>query len=234
MHKDLLIVIPAYNEEKAIDFVLSDLLKCFDANNIIVVNDGSTDKTSDAVKKHDKVILIELPFNLGVGASLQSAFKYINDKKQNTIAIQFDGDGQHIAEEIEKIIKPIIDNNADVVIGSRYLNKNNIGKTTLPRKIGIKILSFLISVLLKQNITDCTSGFRAYNAEAVKFLAKNFPQDYPEPESIILLARSNFKVKEVDVLMRERHSGTSSITFLKSVYYMFKQILAIIINYFRV
>ena len=149
------------------------------------------------------------------------------------IALQFDGDGQHNAKDIKKIIEPILRNEADIVIGSRFLSDTNGFKSTRIRRIGIKIFEIVNSILIRQHIKDNTSGFRAYNAKTIQFLAKNYPHDYPEPETIILLGKNKFKLKEVPVLMYERQGGTSSIFGFKSVYYMIKVILAILVTYTR-
>jgi glycosyltransferase involved in cell wall biosynthesis len=169
---------------------------------------------------------VSLSNNLGIGGAMQTGYKYAfyNDYD---IAIQFDGDGQHIAEEISKLLNKIYE--ADIVIGSRYLEKKGFQSSGI-RRFGIKFFTFLIMFLTGQRITDPTSGFRAANKRVIEIFAGNYPMDYPEPETICLLARNKFKVCETSVVMREREDGRSSITMLKSIYYMIKVSLACILT----
>jgi len=136
--------------------------------------------------------IISLPCNLGIGGAVQTGFKYASENNFD-IAIQFDGDGQHIAAEIEKLTQPIVKNEADAIIGSRFLQKNQQGfRSTFMRRIGIKIFEIICRIFIWQRITDCTSGFRAYNKKAIEMLANNYPTDFPEPETVILLKRTLF------------------------------------------
>lgn len=226
----ILIIVPAYNEEDNIIGVIDSLLNELNYADILVINDGSKDNTEQKARsKNVKVISQKL--NLGIGGTVQTGFKFAR-KYNYDIVVQFDGDGQHNAFEIKRLIIPIIENLADVVIGSRFLNKGGFQSTFL-RRLGIKIFEYLNSILINQKITDNTSGFRAYNKKAINFLANNYPQDFPEPEAIIILGKKNFKLIEIPVIMNERSKGKSSITGFKSVYYMIKVILSILITSLR-
>lgn len=226
----ILIIVPAYNEEDNIIGVIDSLLNELNYADILVINDGSKDNTEQKARsKNVKVISQKL--NLGIGGTVQTGFKFAR-KYNYDIVVQFDGDGQHNAFEIKRLIIPIIENLADVVIGSRFLNKGGFQSTFL-RRLGIKIFEYLNSILINQKITDNTSGFRAYNKKAINFLANNYPQDFPEPEAIIILGKKNFKLIEIPVIMNERSKGTSSITGFKSIYYMIKVILSILITSIR-
>lgn len=232
MQIKILIIIPAYNEEESIKGVILDLQKSNKAYDIIIINDGSIDKTSEIARKEKNVIVIDLPSNVGIGGAVQTGFIYAY-RHNYDIAVQFDGDGQHAANEISKIIAPIKAKKADCVIGSRFLNNKKGFQSTLIRRIGIKIFEYVNSILIKQKITDNTSGFRAYSKSAIKLLAMDYPTDYPEPETIIMMGKKGYSIKEVAVIMHERSGGQSSINGFKPVYYMIKVLLAIFITYCR-
>lgn len=231
MNEKIVIIIPAYNEEKNITKVIESLSSLNIYADLFIINDGSTDNTSIVVKKTQKAELISLKKNLGIGGAVQTGFKIAKIYNYD-IAVQFDGDGQHNAYEILKLIEPLNANEADVVVGSRFINNNGFRSTFL-RRIGIKLFEILNLLLINQKIKDNTSGFRAYNKRAIDFLADNYPQDYPEPEAIILLGRNNFRIKEIPTLMNIREHGKSSISGLISVYYMIKVILSIFITFLR-
>lgn len=223
----ILAIIPAFNEEKTIGQVIKDIKKEFLKYDILVINDGSLDKTH-SVARSKKIFLIDLPFNLGIGTAIQTGFIYAQNNNYD-IAFQIDADGQHIAKEIKKIVEPILSNKADVVIGSRFYQKTSL-QSSFARRVGILIFQIIHQLFLGRKITDSTSGFRAYNKKAIKFLAQYYPEDYPEPEAIIMLIKNNFKIIEVSVKMQSRKTGTSSINSLRAIYYMIKVLLAIIIQ----
>lgn len=226
----IIAIIPAFNEEKNIRRVIEDIKEHQPKIKIVVINDASTDNTEIEAKKSGGTV-ITLPLNLGIGGAVQTGLKYAKENDFD-IAVQVDGDGQHMASQIEKIIKPIINDETDVVIGSRFLGEGDY-KTKFWRRIGISIFTLVNSFLVGQRITDNTSGFRAYNKNAISFLSKFYPQDYPEPEAVVELHRNKFRIKEVPVLMRKREGGRSSIGTLGSLYYVFKVLMASVIAFSR-
>ncbi|MEO6305759.1 MAG: glycosyltransferase family 2 protein [Bacteroidia bacterium] len=228
-----LIIIPCYNEEGNIARVIDQLqgLSFQDVTfTILPVNDCSKDKTLSEIKKYS-ANFINLPINLGIGGAVQSGFKYA--KKNNyDIAIQFDGDGQHPAESICDLITPIINNSAQVVIGSRFLNKEGFQSSSM-RRFGINYFKYLIRSLLGITITDSTSGFRAINKQVIDLVCNYYPDTYPEPEALVLYQLNKMKIEEIPVIMKERESGTSSIGTFSSIYYMIKVTLGILFIYIR-
>jgi len=225
-------MVPAYNEAKSIGMVIDALINDSRDWDILIINDASNDDTSHIAKSTGKVRVIDIPFNLGVGGCVQTGFKYAKDYDYD-IAVQFDGDGQHIACEIHKLLSLISRDETDIAIGSRFMKQHKGFKSSWSRRVGINIFKALIFILLGKRITDSTSGFRAYNRKAIHFLAENYPVDYPEPEAVILLYRNGFRLKEVYTEMRERHSGRSSITFFNSPYYMTKVMLGMVMTAIR-
>lgn len=225
----ILAIVPAYNEEQGIKHVV-ELFQNIDNVDVIVINDCSKDRTSEVCREYG-LNVIDLPANLGIGGAVQTGYKYAQLKGYD-IAIQVDGDGQHNPSYIHKLIQPIIKGNADLVIGSRYLNKEGF-QSSFIRRVGINYFTFLINLLQKKKITDPTSGFRAANKKVIELFSNRYPIDYPEPESIVFLLRNKYKIEEVPVVMNERMGGESSINAFKSVYYMIKVSLAIIIDNLR-
>jgi len=235
----ILIIIPAYNEESNIKNTLEDILSQNEDYDVLIVNDCSTDDTFSVVSilLSDRCKSINLPVNLGIGGAVQTGFKYALNNNYD-FALQFDGDGQHKATEIKKILLPFNENNGsnidiDMVIGSRFLKKEPNFRSSFARRKGIFIFRIVNYILIGQTITDNTSGFRAYNKKAISFLSKNYPTDYPEPESVVLLGRNGFKIKEVSVKMKEREHGKSSIYGFRIPYYMFKVLLSILMTAIR-
>lgn len=228
----ILAIVPAYNEERTIGDVIRSLKDRHPSVDVLVVNDGSSDGTSGKALRAGASAVVDLPCNLGIGGAVQTGFLYAV-KEGHDAAFQFDGDGQHLAGEVDRIVGPILAGEADVVIGSRFLARNGGFRSTVSRRAGIKVFEWVNSVLIGQRITDNTSGFRAYNRKALSFLSKHYPSDYPEPETVILLGKNGFRLKEVPVEMVERTSGTSSITAIRSVYYMVKVLLAVFMTAFR-
>ena len=220
----LLFVVPAYNEAACLPLVIDDLRNHQPTADIVVVNDGSVDETAQTARQLE-VNLLDLPYNLGIGGAVQAGLLFA-DRWGYDIAVQFDGDGQHRADQVYILLDALADDNTDVVIGSRFLTSTQYSSPRL-RRLGISILRLANSLAVGQTITDSTSGFRAYKREAIRFLARDYPHDYPEPESVVTLCRRGFRVREVPVQMRERQAGRSSITPYRSIYYMFKVLLAI-------
>ncbi|HET8631053.1 MAG TPA: glycosyltransferase family 2 protein [Thermomicrobiales bacterium] len=220
----LLFIVPAYNEQASLPAVIRDLRAYHPAADIVVVNDGSKDSTAQVACALG-VRLLDLPYNLGIGGAVQTGLLFAARERYD-VAVQFDGDGQHRADQIALLLDALREPDCDVVIGSRFLGPAAY-RPPLARRLGIAIFRIVNSLLLGQQITDNTSGFRAYNRRAIAFLAREYPHDYPEPESIVTLCRHGFRVREVPVAMRQRQGGSSSITFLRSIYYMCKVLLAI-------
>ncbi len=225
--KKVLIIIPAYNEEVSIGAVIDDVRKAMPTATVLVVDDGSSDNTSAVARKHGAKLLAHT-FNMGIGATVQTGYKYALLHNYD-IAVQVDADGQHPPAQIKELIKPIIEGRANVVIGSRFLGQGDY-KPSLARGVGIAIFSKIVSIILREEITDTTSGFRAVDKEALKFLEGCYPDDYPEVEALVLLHKKRFAIMEVPVTMAERQGGKSSITTGKSAYYMIKVLLAIMVD----
>lgn len=222
----ILIIVPAYNESESIEQVVTHMMEQAPWCDYLVVNDGSTDTTLKICEKMQYKYL-DLPINLGIGGAVQAGYVYA-DKYDYDIAVQMDGDGQHDIAYLEKLLEPIVTGEADITIGSRFLKKEGF-QSSQTRRLGIGILSFLIKITTGKRIVDVTSGFRAVNRRFIKIYAQDYPTDYPEPEAIVMAIMHRGKVKEVPVQMKAREGGTSSITLRKSVYYMIKVTLAILI-----
>ena len=223
----VLIIVPIYNESENIDFLIDDL-KNTDYDKVFI-DDASTDNSLNMLKKHNANI-VSLPINLGIGGCIQTGYVYAKENGYD-IAIQYDGDGQHIAKYASKLVSAI-ENGYDYAIGSRYIKstKETQGfQSTKLRRVGIKILSFLIRLLSGKKIYDVTSGFRACNRTLIDYFCDYYPTDYPEPEVAGAIAKQGYKICEIPVLMRDRNAGTSSIKPLKSIYYMIKVSLAILV-----
>jgi glycosyltransferase involved in cell wall biosynthesis len=227
----LLIIVPAYNEEEAISSTLDKLLRLkqnIPSLDICVVNDGSKDRTADMVRQFKEVILIDLPYNLGIGGAVQSGYKFAH-KNHYDVAVQFDADGQHSEADLLAVIHPILEEKADMCIGSRFVQKTDyIGNPI--RRFGIYYFQWLLFILTGNKYTDATSGYRAINHKVISLFASDYPRDYPEPEVILYLNRKKMKILEISVNMNQRQGGASSITPFKSIYYMFKVTLSILMQ----
>lgn len=230
IEKKVLVIIPAFNEEGAVGKVVEEVRTHLPHADVLVVNDGSTDLTSEKARASGATGL-DLPFNLGIGGAMQAGYQYAFAKGYE-IAIQVDGDGQHDPREIPNLLQTLEEKKVDIAIGSRFIRGSNY-KGSRMRRMGGAILSRVISIVIRQKITDPTSGFRAANRRAIKLFAYNYPQDYPEPEVLVLLRRSGLKITEVPVEMSDRYSGESSITKIRSIYYMVKVLLAIFVDCFK-
>ncbi len=225
-----LVVVPAYNEEEALATVIEEIRSLGGNYDIVVVDDGSTDRTFDvAVKTGVKVL--RLPVNLGIGAAVQTGWKYAL-RNNYDVAVQVDGDGQHPPAEIPKLVKTMVESGADVVIGSRFLEKRGF-QSTFSRRIGIGYFRFLHKILTKVDVADSTSGFRALNRRALEVVNEYYPDEYPEAESLVPFALHGLNVVEAPVVMRERRGGQSSIKRLTAIYYMFKVTIAILFTFIR-
>ena len=187
---------------------------------------------TQAAKSTRQALVVNLPNNLGIGGAVQTGFKWAA-RNGYRIAIQFDGDGQHIAAEIPKLLEALAKKKAGMVIGSRFIERHSGYRSTFVRRLGIRVFKAVNSLLIGQTITDNTSGFRAYDRRAIEFLARHYPVDYPEPEAVILLGKNGFSIAEVFTRMQERQAGGSSISGVKSLYYMVKVLLAILMTALR-
>lgn len=233
--KRVLIILPCFNEAETIFTTIIELKAALNSTetikySILVVNDCSTDNSIEAIKKA-RVRYIDLPINLGIGGAMQTGYMYAQKNKYD-IAVQFDGDGQHDPNYITALIQPIVSEKANVVIGSRFLEKTGFQSSFL-RRLGITYFSFLNKALVNLRVLDATSGFRAFDAKVVTTVCSYYPENYPEPESIILFALHKFKVLEVPVLMRAREGGQSSISGLSTVFYMYKVTIGSLFLYIR-
>ncbi|MES2761463.1 MAG: glycosyltransferase family 2 protein [Bacteroidota bacterium] len=231
---NIAIIIPCYNEQDNIVALYCELNNTIFPENYhvvpVYVNDCSIDNSKQLLIENN-ITHINLPVNLGIGGAVQSGFKYAL-KNGFDIAVQMDGDGQHPPGELHKILTPLIESKADVVIGSRYITKEGFQSSQL-RRLGINYFKNLNRCLTGITVNDSTSGYRALNKKALELVSEYYPDEYPEPESIVLYALNNLKIKEVPVFMRERQSGKSSIRHYKTIYYMFKVTLGTIFLYIR-
>ena len=218
MRNDVLIIVPAYNEQESIYKTILSIqqLKGYD---YIVINDGSNDRTGEILDQYH-FNHIDLSANLGIGGAMQTGYKYA-EKKGYSYAIQFDADGQHNAEDLDKLVEEIKRSSADMVIGSRFVEQSHY-KGSFMRRIGIYYFYFLLFVLTKIRVTDPTSGYRIVNKKVIHEFTKYYPVDYPEVEVIVHLSKLHFRIKETKVEMQHRQGGVSSITPFKSIYYMIK------------
>jgi len=228
--KKVLVIIPAYNEEESVGKVVEKVHTLLPQVEVLVINDGSTDLTSEKARGYGATVL-DLPFNLGIGGAMQTGYKFAYEKDYD-VAIQVDADGQHDPGEIPKLLLALTEKQVDMVIGSRFLGNSEF-KSSMGRRLGISVFSKVISTIAGQRITDPTSGFRAASRKAIQLFASDYPQDYPEPEAVVLLHQCRLRMGEVQVGMSERSSGLSSITKIKSVYYMVKVLLAIFVDCFK-
>lgn len=221
-----LIIIPAYNEAENIIRTISDIRLNVTNMDYVVINDCSTDNTKELLKNNN-INFLNLPINLGIGGGVQTGYQYALEEEYD-IAIQFDGDGQHDARYISSLIKPIVSGEADFVIGSRFLQGKGFQSTSI-RRLGINFLSQLIQILCKVKVYDVTSGMRAVNKKMIREFAINYAQDYPEPEAVLMAGLKGAHILEIPVEMRERQAGVSSINSLKSIYYMIKVSISLIV-----
>lgn len=225
---DTLIIIPVFNEEKNIGNVVDSLIKNYKAVDILVIDDGSYDHTAEILNSKNIFVLNHV-FNMGIGATFQTGCQFALSHNYKYI-IRMDGDGQHDPAYIKDFLSSITANQTDIVIGSRFLGNSSF-KSSFYRIIGILIISFILKMITKKKITDPTSGFCAMNRKAYEFFSVNCVDDYPEPE--ILLYHKKFRIKEIPITMGKRNFGSSSITPLKSLYYMFKVLFSLLVSLFR-
>ena len=224
-------VVPAYNEAGAIARVV-DEIRAFDpAIDVVVVDDASTDETA-AIAAERGATVLRLPFNVGIGGAVQTGFRFALEEFYDT-AVRLDGDGQHDASELGKLLAPLERGEADLVVGSRFVDEGGAYRPPLARRLGIRLFARLVSVLCGQRVTDTTSGFLALDRVGIELFAAEYPHDYPEVEATLVALRSGLRLAQVQVEMRERETGSSSITFLRSLYYIVKVTLALLVASLR-
>ena len=224
-----LIIVPAYNERTAVGKLIRRIHKHLPDFDVLLIDDGSTDDTARQASEHTKVV--SLPFNLGIGGAMQTGYRYA-DFHGYDIAIQVDGDGQHRPSEVARLVEKLTDTDCDLVIGSRFMSDIKY-RQSFTRMTGIQILSALIKWLKGPSTTDCTSGFRAANRRVIRAFAHWYPDDYPEPEVVLLLHKAGYKVGEVPVRMRQRRSGMTSIPLTRGLFYVIKVTVCLLLDTVR-
>jgi glycosyltransferase involved in cell wall biosynthesis len=223
-------IVPAYNEERNIGRVVAEL-RVFDPSlDVVVVSDGSSDRTAESAAAAGARVL-RLPFNLGIGGAVQTGFRYAWEHGYD-LAVRCDGDGQHVPSELPKVIEPVVAGDADIAVGSRFVAGEGY-RSSPSRRIGIRLLATVVSAIARQRVTDTTSGFQALNRRALELFAADYPHDYPEVEGMVMTIKHRLRLVEVPVRMREREHGSSSITAVRSVYYMARVLTALFIGLFR-
>lgn len=229
----VLAIVPAYNEAASIAAVVRDLKTHLPQCDVVVVDDGSTDATSYHVPPEAN--LIRLPFNLGIGGAMQTGYRYAQLHRYD-VAVQVDADGQHPSDQARKVIQKLLDSQADMVIGSRFLHDGQDPegyRQTASRMVGIRVLRGLLKLLTGKTFTDCTSGLRAANRRVIRAFATWYPDDYPEPEVVLLLHKQGFRIEETPVRMHQRAAGVSSISTWRGVFYVIKVALSLLIDTIR-
>jgi glycosyltransferase involved in cell wall biosynthesis len=223
-------IVPAYNEEHNIGRLLGELRTQDPDLEVVVVSDGSTDRTAELAASAGAHV-VRLPFNLGIGAAVQTGFRYAWEGGYE-LAVRLDGDGQHDPGQLRELVAPIAAGEADLVIGSRFIGNTGY-RSSAARRVGIRVLARVVSWIAHERLTDTTSGFQALNRRTIALFAADLPRDYPEVEGLVMAIRRGIRVREVPVTMREREHGRSSIGTLGSIYYMIKVLLAVFVDLFR-
>lgn len=227
----VLVIIPAYNEEESIGNVIKTIKKSAPFADILVINDGSLDRTA-AIAQHNGASVLNLPFNLGIGGAVRAGYAFAEEMGYLWV-VRIDGDGQHDPCDILRLLTPVLKGQADAVFGSRFCGDINSYQPGSGRRIGIWLYGFLVSIIIRQRIHDATSGLWCVNRKTVRYFKHNFPQDYPEVESHIVLHKAGLSQMEVPARMHARFGGQSSISLLQSIYYAFKVLLAVLVRAFQ-
>ena len=226
--RKILVIVPAFNEGGNIKRTVEEIRRVSPLTDIVVIDDGSSDETRrEAFSSAGNVV--SLPFNLGIGAAVQTGLLYAQHYSYDA-AVRVDGDGQHDIHYLEALLQPVLNGEADLVIGSRFIPPFLGYRSSFVRRIGILFFANLISGMIRSRITDSTSGFQAFSRQAIQVFARDYPCDFPEPESIVTAQKAGLRVREVPVQMRQRLAGRSSIRYLVTLYYMIKVTFAILIN----
>jgi glycosyltransferase involved in cell wall biosynthesis len=224
-------LVPAFNEQQNVGRVIEEI-RAFDPGlDIVVIDDGSVDGTAAAAREHGATVLC-LPFNLGIGGAVQTGFRYAFEHEYE-LAVRVDGDGQHDPAQLDRVIAPVLAGEADIAVGSRFVEASQGYRSSRSRRVGIRLLALVVSRIVGRRVTDTTSGFQALNSKGIALFARDYPHDYPEVEATVMVSRHRLRAVEVPVSMRERSSGRSSITAVRSIYYMLKVLLAIFVGLFR-
>ena len=224
-----LVIIPVFNERGSVAKVVRRLRHALPEFDVLVIDDGSTDDTLRRIPAG--VTVVSLPFNLGIGGAMQTGYKYAALHGYD-VAIQVDGDGQHRPSEVRRLIECVTSGEMDLAVGSRFLEATGY-RQTFARRAGAYLLGMLIQLITGLRVTDCTSGFRAANRRVIRAFAHWYPEDYPEPEVILLLHRAGYAIGELSVRMRHRRSGTSSIGLLGGLFYVLKVTTCLLLDTMR-
>ena len=224
-----LVIVPVFNESRSIRKVICRLRRAIPQYDVLVVDDGSTDDTVRQVPAG--IPVVSLPFNLGIGGAMQTGYRYAALHGYD-IAVQVDGDGQHRPSEVRRLVEHLKNDKVDLVVGSRFLVETRY-KQSFVRKVGSLVLRGIIRVLVGMDMSDCTSGFRAANRRVILAFAHWYPEDYPEPEVILLLHRAGFRIGELGVRMRHRRVGRSSIGLWKGLFYVLKVTICLLLDLVR-
>jgi glycosyltransferase involved in cell wall biosynthesis len=225
-----LAIVPALNEEATVGRVIDEIRELDPDFDIVVVDDGSTDRTAGIAADRGAHVL-RLPFNLGIGGAMQTGYRFAFERGYD-VAVQVDGDGQHDPSQLPVILAPVLSGEADLCVGSRFAGGAGY-RSSFARRLGIRLFAAVVSAVVRQKVTDTTSGFRAVNRRGIALFAADYPHDYPEVEATVMCVKHKLRLREVPVQMRERGGGASSITALRSIYYMTKVLLAIFVGLFR-
>jgi hypothetical protein len=225
----VLVIMPAFNEEASVASVVSEVMETWPEYDVVVVDDGSMDATAERVPLGAH--LIRLPFNLGIGGAMQTGYRYAAMHGYD-VAVQVDGDGQHPPARIGGLVERLASGDVNLVIGSRFLEDTGYQQSGA-RIAGTAILRALLEALTGRTFTDCTSGFRAVDRRLIRAFAHWYPEDFPEPEAILLAHRAGFAIAEKSVRMNERSTGRSSISLSRGVFYVLKVCLALLLNTVR-
>jgi hypothetical protein len=223
-------IVPGYNEEGSIGSVIDEIRAADPEIEIVVIDDGSRDRTADAARAKGARVLA-LPFNLGIGGAVQTGYRYAHEQGFD-LALRVDGDGQHDPAQFVVLAGPVLSGHADIAVGSRFIGRKGY-RSSRSRRFAIRILSWTVTLLVGGRVTDPTSGFQVANRRAIALFASEYPHDYPEVEATVLAAKAGLRRAEVPVEMRERSAGRSSIGAVRSVYYMVKVMLAVLVAVFR-
>jgi glycosyltransferase involved in cell wall biosynthesis len=227
-----LVMMPAYNEAETVGAIVDEVRAAVPEATVLVINDGSTDATAARAAEAGAVVL-NLPINLGIGGAVQAGYRYAAEEGYGAV-VRLDADGQHPATEVSKLLERLGEGDVDVVVGSRFIQAvEGAFRPTRLRLLGIGFYARLIGAITRRRVTDPTSGFRAANRKAILWFAERYPEDYPEPESLVYAHRLGLRVVEVPVTMAVRRASVSSINAQVGAYYAIKVTIAILIDLLR-